>query len=113
VTCSAGEVDLFRRRPEPDRVTAVVVAGVLRRRQLGGRHARPDRRPPGPDTLSQPGRAPGTEVTECVDSHSSLPLRTPYALDAPVSREQVRFEWTPETVCTGRWVPDKIRERVL
>jgi len=38
--------------------------------------------------------------------------RTPNALDALVSSEQVRFENTFETVCIDRWVPDEIRERV-
>jgi len=38
--------------------------------------------------------------------------RTPNALDAPVSSEQIRFESTSEVVCSDRRVPDEIRERV-
>jgi len=33
------------------------------------------------------------------------------ALDALVTREQVRFKQTPKTVCAAHWIPDKIRRR--
>jgi len=49
-------------------------------------------------------------MSECVDLYSALLLRTANALDALVTREQVRFEHTPEIVCAGRWIPDEIRE---
>jgi len=38
--------------------------------------------------------------------------RTPNALDALVSSEQIRFDSTSEAVSTDRQVPDEIRERV-
>ena len=37
-------------------------------------------------------------------------LRTANALDALVTREQVRFKSTPKTVCAARGIPDEIRE---
>ena len=46
-----------------------------------------------------------------MDLYSALSLRTANELDALVSREQVRSD--AKTVCAARWIPDKIRERVL
>jgi len=47
-----------------------------------------------------------------VDLLTVLSLRTPNALDAIVSREQIRFGNTSITVCTDRRAPDEIRESV-
>ena len=51
-------------------------------------------------------------VSECVDLYSAYSLWNTNALDALVTRGQVRFKETPKTVCAARWIPDKIRERV-
>ena len=49
-------------------------------------------------------------MSECVDLYSALSLRTPNALDAVVSCEQVCFKSMPKTVFAARWIPDKIWE---
>jgi len=49
-------------------------------------------------------------VREFVERHLVENLRTPNALDALVTREQVRFKQALKTVCAARWIPDKIRE---
>ena len=48
-----------------------------------------------------------TSTFECVDLYIALSSRTPRVPDALVC-----FEWIPETVCTARWILDKILERV-
>jgi len=42
-----------------------------------------------------------------VDLQGALSPRAPNVLDAIVSREQIRFEQTTETVCTAWWVLNK------
>ena len=43
--------------------------------------------------------------------YSALSLRTPNALDALVTREHVRFKYTPQTVCAHQSMQSVLREQ--